>query len=163
MTDTTASLEQEWYGPKAEASVVGVLAFLDRVEERLRHDEPEARTAQLLVAVFAQLQDLTAGEPDMAIGPLLNRLLPYCIDDGPPGVAVESTYGSILLDRLGQWVGQYPADGRSRLRRRVLRRLKDRLRDSDADLRGACWTAATLGYRGDGIVGALWETRRSPR
>lgn len=156
MTDTAMSLEQEWYGPKAEASVADVLVYLDRVEERLRHEEPGARTAQLLVAVFARLQDLTAGDPDTATGPLLDRLLPYCLDDGPPGVVVESHYGSILLDRLSEWVGQYPAEGRARLRRHMLRRVKDRLRNSDTDSRGACWTAATLGYRSGGIVGALW-------
>ncbi len=156
MTDTTISLEQEWYGGNVETTVAGVLAFLDRVEEGLRHDKAGTRPDQLLVAVFARLQDLTAGDPDIALGPLLDHLLPYCIDDGPPGVAVESHYGSILLDRLGEWVGQYPPESRARLRRRVLQRLKDRLRDLDADLRGACWTAATLGYRGDGIVGALW-------
>lgn len=156
MTDTATSLEQEWYGPKVEASVADVLAYLDRVEERLRHEEPEARTAQLLVAVFARLQDLTAGDPDTTTSPLLDRLLPYCLDDGPPGVVVESHYDPILLDRLSEWVGQYPTEGRARLRRRVLRHVKDRLRNPGADPRGACWTAATLGYRSNGIVGALW-------
>lgn len=156
MTNRVTSLSEEWYEAGAQGGTSDALVFLDRLEAQLSGEALEAGIAEMLIPVFARLQDLTADEPDMAVRPLLDRLLPYCLGEGPPGVTVERHLASVLLDRLGEWVCQYPMAERARLRGRVLDRVNARLWDTGADPRGACWTAATLGYRGGGIVGALW-------
>jgi hypothetical protein len=160
MTNRVTSLGQEWYEAGAQGDTSDTLGFLDRLETQLGGEVLEAGIAEMLIPVFARLQDLTADDPDGAVHLLLKRLLPYCLDEGPPGVSVERHLSSVLLDRLGEWVGQYSMAERTQLRGQVLARVKARLWDARADSRGACWTAATLGYRGGGVVGALWDVAR---
>jgi hypothetical protein len=104
------------------------------------------------------LRELTAESPGEAVTLIVNELVPLCVSGRSvqPEDNVYATY--VFREMLADWLTQYPGDNGRVVRRSVLDALKSIL--SSADLEGACWTIAVVGYRREDVVENLWDIVR---
>jgi hypothetical protein len=149
--------QQLWARFHQPTDVDGVLQDLSRLDDLATSGKLILSDAyRLRVKAFFALLELTESDPVTGGRLILDRLLPYCLEE-PAGTGTRS-FAYQFRQCLASWLNHYREVDRVPLRDQVLDRLIGRLRAArPAELKDTCWTISTLGFRRADAVEALWE------
>lgn len=152
-TNAYRQLWQQFYQCTDIDELVGKVKQLENLVEY--GELTLANAYELRDRAFMTLQELTVEDASRAASLILDLLLPHCLeqisDDESEIHASIAQYRQHLWD----WLDQYPEEIRIPLRDRVLDAVRQGLESETP--KGACRTAAGIGFRRADMVQALWK------